>query len=434
MAKPAARKGDDVAHKKGAGAILDGSANVLINSKPAARQGDPVQHNKGVEPITQGSSCVSINSKAASRVTDKVGCGGPIAVGSANVLIGDGGAVACSACPGGVTVGSPINPLLGAKVLAGTDDLDFALPGALSLIWQRHYSSYLGPAGAEAGILGLGWRLPFEMHLKLSEEKTELFDTKNRVITFEALLPGAQEHSVAEGFWLLRGGRTAPVATPPALPEGLTLDQLHPATRAHYCPQPWQDEPRWAHIPTEWREDPHCCLAATAERNVWVFACLEPDNAASAWLLVAQSDVFGRSQRFERAITPESRNLRQGLFGSGPAQPGPELPLGQLTAIVDGLGRRFGLHYTQKRLLPTDTAPGDTGLRLQAVNVQDPSSPELQQALNGKPLVRYHYSAAGDLIKVEDRHGRAMREFTYEVAKQHHRMTSHRVLGGPVAS
>ena len=50
-------------------------------------------------------------------------------------------------------------------------------------------------------------------------------------------------------------------------------------------------------------------------------------------------DVFGRSQRFERAITPESRNLRQGLFGSGPAQPGPELPLGQLTAIVDGLGR-----------------------------------------------------------------------------------------------
>ena len=78
----------------------------------------------------------------------------------------------------------------------------------MSLVWQRHYSSYVGPAGAQAGLLGLGWRLPFEMHLQLCSDKTELFDTKNRVITFEALLPGAQAHSVAEGFWLLRGGST----------------------------------------------------------------------------------------------------------------------------------------------------------------------------------------------------------------------------------
>jgi len=430
MAKPAARKGDDVAHKKGAGAILDGSANVLINSRPASRQGDPVQHNQGVEPITQGSSTVSFNSKAASRTTDKVGCGGKIAVGSANVLIGDGGVVACSTCPGGVAVGSPVNPLLGAKVLAGADELDFALPGAMSLVWQRHYSSYVGPAGAQAGLLGLGWRLPFEMHLQLCSDKTELFDTKNRVITFEALLPGAQAHSVAEGFWLLRGGRTDSVSPPPALPEGLTLDDLHPATRSHYQPQPWQDEPRWAHIPSAWREDQHYCLAATAERNVWVFACLEPANAASPWLLVALIDVFGRSQRFERAVTPESRNLRQGLFGSSASQGDPELPLGQLCAIQDGLGRRFELAYTQIRLGRSDAVPGDKGLRLAGVSVQDLQRAELQRALGGKPLVRYHYSPAGDLIKVEDRHGRLLREFSYS----HHRISSHRVLGGPLAS
>jgi RHS repeat-associated protein len=146
-------------------------------------------------------------------------------------------------------------------------------------------------------------------------------------------------------------------------------------------------------------------------------------------------DVFGRMQRFERATSNEARNLPQGQVNPRRPRPDePELPLGQLTAIVDGLGRRFGLNYIHKTLLPTDTVPGDTGLRLQAVTVQDPSSPELQRALNGKPLVRYHYSAVGDLVKVEDRHGRAVREFTYEVAPTQHRMTSHRVLGGPVSS
>ena len=437
MAKPAARLGDNVAHKKAAGAILKGSTNVLVNGLPAARQSDPVQHNKVVEVITQGSSTVLFNSLPASRITDKVACGGMIAAGSGNVLIGDGGAVACSGCPNTGTVGNPVNPLLGAKVLGGPTELDFALPGPLAVVWQRHYSSYVGPAGAESGILGQGWRLPFEMHLKLSEEKTELFDTKNRVITFGPLAPGEQEHSRSEGFWLLRGGRPAARTTPPPpLPEGIKLEDLHPAARALYTHEAWQDEPRWAHIPTQWRENPACCLATTADRNVWLFVCVDEVPAPnSLWMMLALMDVFGRMQRFERATSAEARNLPQGLVNPKLARPDePELPMGQLTAIVDGLGRRFGLHYIHKRLLPTDSVPGDTGLRLQAVTVQDPSSPEFQQALNGKPLVRYHYSAAGDLIKVEDRHGRAVREFTYEVAPTQHRMTSHRVLGGPVAS
>uniref|UniRef100_UPI001ABBADC6 hypothetical protein n=1 Tax=Escherichia coli TaxID=562 RepID=UPI001ABBADC6 len=36
---------------------------------------------------------------------------------------------ACSVCPGGMTSGNPVNPLLGAKVLPGETDL--ALPGPL---------------------------------------------------------------------------------------------------------------------------------------------------------------------------------------------------------------------------------------------------------------------------------------------------------------
>ncbi|MDR0674157.1 MAG: DUF6531 domain-containing protein, partial [Zoogloeaceae bacterium] len=75
--------------------------------KPAARQGDAVSH-------------------------------GLIVQGSNTVLIGTQGGVACSVCPGGIAVGSPVNPALGAKVL--TDETDFALPApAIPLIWTRAY-------------------------------------------------------------------------------------------------------------------------------------------------------------------------------------------------------------------------------------------------------------------------------------------------------
>jgi hypothetical protein len=81
--------------------------------------------------------------KPASRIGDAV-AQGIIVQGSATVLIGDIGGVACSVCPGGMAVGSPVNPSLGAKVLSG--EIDFALPSAsLSLVWSRSYSSYVNP-------------------------------------------------------------------------------------------------------------------------------------------------------------------------------------------------------------------------------------------------------------------------------------------------
>jgi uncharacterized Zn-binding protein involved in type VI secretion len=88
MGLPAARKDDDVAHKDGAGAVLEGCPTVRINGLPAARLGDKVQHNKGIETITTGEPTVRIGGPIAARITDKVGCGGFIAVGSPNVRIG----------------------------------------------------------------------------------------------------------------------------------------------------------------------------------------------------------------------------------------------------------------------------------------------------------------------------------------------------------
>ena len=81
-----------------------------------------------------------MSGKPAARQGDMTQYGGPIVQGSAGVRIGAPTGVACSVCPGGMTSGNPVNPLLGAKVQPGETDL--ALPCPLPFILFRAYSSY----------------------------------------------------------------------------------------------------------------------------------------------------------------------------------------------------------------------------------------------------------------------------------------------------
>lgn len=79
--------------------IIAGSGDVIINGKPAARKGDAVllhacpcpnmPHGIHSRAISGGSDNVFINGKAAARVGDAIGCGGSVAAGSGNVIIGD---------------------------------------------------------------------------------------------------------------------------------------------------------------------------------------------------------------------------------------------------------------------------------------------------------------------------------------------------------
>lgn len=79
--------------------ITAGSGDVSINGIPAARKGDSVlfhacpcpkmPHGIHGRSISAGSANVSINGKAAARYGDAVGCGGSVAAGSGDVLIGD---------------------------------------------------------------------------------------------------------------------------------------------------------------------------------------------------------------------------------------------------------------------------------------------------------------------------------------------------------
>lgn len=70
------------------------STNVIINGKGAGRVGDSyaphgcIVHPSHTAHINSGSSTVFINGLAAARVGDAIDCGGTVATGSPDVIIG----------------------------------------------------------------------------------------------------------------------------------------------------------------------------------------------------------------------------------------------------------------------------------------------------------------------------------------------------------
>lgn len=78
-------------------ALAGGSPNVFINGKSAGREGDSYaphgckDHPPHAGTISSGAAHVFINGMKAARVGDSVSCGGTVAEGSANVIIGDKG-------------------------------------------------------------------------------------------------------------------------------------------------------------------------------------------------------------------------------------------------------------------------------------------------------------------------------------------------------
>ncbi len=125
MGKPAARLGD-IASNHGPWPptpILMGSGTVLINGLPAARKGDMVllhvipnnpPHGRA---INAGASKVKIDGIPAARVDDAISCGGKVAAGSGNVLIGDSPG---KASPTKVNIPDITFPSQSGKIVKGT--------------------------------------------------------------------------------------------------------------------------------------------------------------------------------------------------------------------------------------------------------------------------------------------------------------------------
>lgn len=70
------------------GPVIIGSPNVLIGSLPAARKGDKLVCIGPPDTINAGSSSVKINGKPAARLGDGTAHGGKIILGNPTVLIG----------------------------------------------------------------------------------------------------------------------------------------------------------------------------------------------------------------------------------------------------------------------------------------------------------------------------------------------------------
>lgn len=113
----------------------------------------------------------------------------------------DGRGKPCANCPG-LLVGHPVNPISGAKVLAGDTERDFALPAVLPLIWQRTYSSQ----SRRVGWLGQGWSLPYETCLPVSAAEVVIIDAFERDVTFSLPQPGQSIYSPYEKITLERTG------------------------------------------------------------------------------------------------------------------------------------------------------------------------------------------------------------------------------------
>ncbi|MFT4291701.1 DUF6531 domain-containing protein, partial [Enterobacter sp.] len=333
-----------------------------------------------------------MSGKPAARMGDMTKIGGPIVQGSAGVFIGAPTGVACSVCPGGVTSGNPVNPLLGAKVLPG--ETDIVLPGPLPFILSRSYSSYQTKTPAPVGVFGPGWKASFDIRLNITDETLILSDSGGRSLYFEPLFPGETAFSRSESLWLARGGTLA-------LHESSALYRL------------------WQTLPEDIRLSPHIYLAVNSPQGPWWILGwservpdtgeLLPAPLPPYRVLTGLADRFGRTLTFHRAA--------QGDFS------------GHITAVTDGAGRRFRLTLSTLTQTPPVSGYGaDSGVRLEAVWLTH--DPEYPYNLPAGPLVRYEYTPRGELAAVYDRDGMQVRSFTYD-AKNPGRMTAHSHAGRP---
>lgn len=351
-----------------------------------------------------------MSGKPAARQDDMTMYGGKIVQGSAGVLIGAPTGVACSVCPGGMTSGEPVNPMLGAKVLPG--ETDFVLPGPLPFILSRAYSSYRTKTPAPSGLFGPGWKMPADMCLQIRERELILNDSGGRSIHFESLSPGESAFSRSESFWLARCGVLAPDKSNP-------LHEL------------------WQTLPEDIRLSPNTYLATNSMQGPWwVLGWPErvpgADEALPASLppyrvLTGLTDSYGRTLTYHRAAEGE-------LSGS-------------VTGVTDGAGRRFHLVLTTQaqraeaargaglpaaqaypETLPATEYGTDKGIRLSQVWLTH--EPDTEKEQEPVMLSRYEYTPCGELLAVYDRGGVQVRSFVYD-PDHPGRMTGHRYAGRP---
>ncbi|WP_313302487.1 DUF6531 domain-containing protein [Diaphorobacter sp.] len=348
--------------------------------------------------------------------------------------------------PGVHVRGHRVDVLLGAAVLGDDTPPDFAFPGAFALQWQRQYCSHVdADEGGFCGVLGFGWNTPLEWRLSIatateaSPPRTGaqpeapgtcvLHDPSGRRICFDTIAEGASAYSASENIFVLRTCAPAcaeapPLVGPPRPPALQNTPQNAPAYSAYTARLPiWflNGQGRFGHLPLTLVEQPHIVFMALEHgEDIWAFA---PANRkalidgsetlpAREWLPLGRIDRLGRTQRMRYANV---------------------LGMQRLVSVQDGMGRRYALRYA--RVCEARRGPrfpsgyswqADTGVRLTEVCLSHPRSDD-DDANESAWLVRYSYSADGDLTEVHDRYGQRLHRYAY----LNHLLVQHQMRDGP---
>ncbi len=201
--------------------IAEGSDSVFIETYPAARKGDKLMCSA---QIASGSDDVRVggNKTAYLEIADdrewwetalEIGVG--LAMGRGNFL-GKLGCLAMGAVVGmagdalgrgfRALIGYPVHPATGGKVLDGSEDTDFVLPGPLPIAWRRFYSNH---DHRRDTVHGTGWCVPYEIELHVERpaagappSRITFVNPQGRHIDLPDVVPGTALFNVGEGFTL----------------------------------------------------------------------------------------------------------------------------------------------------------------------------------------------------------------------------------------
>ncbi len=320
--------GQEVHHKAGTQIVLEAGAEITLKAGGSFIKLDPsgvtivgsqVKINSGGSPGRgQGQAIVlprlpgeaepeesedtTLEPHQTPTLTSDIAAATP--VDFADIDISDGLASDCSACE--PAVGSPVNPLLGAKLLPA--ETDFALPAPRPFVFSRGYLS----SNANVGILGQGWSVPgASLALELHENACIVHDAQGREITFGELASGQARFSPTEQLWIRRGGPDSQEA---------------------------EADPRWQVLDETLRQDPQRIVLSDASLVYYVFE--QPADPSARWPLTQEHDRNGYTTEYqwEAAL---------------------------LTRVIDSAGRHYQFVY--EAMLPSQ--PNDAGQRLTGVKL-----------------------------------------------------------------
>ncbi|WP_147376740.1 DUF6861 domain-containing protein [Noviherbaspirillum saxi] len=175
-------------YKELAGSKLGPRFAQWVAANEAALHKSPV-----LQPGASAAERPPVRSKPAAPAPDSDPAAAPAPAGKTS----EGRGKSCKQC---VTVGHPVNPIFGNKLLTGELERDFALPAPLPLLWQRSYSS----DNPRTGWLGQGWSLPISLALQVSADHVVVLDPQQREVSFSLPQIGQRLYSPYEQVTLVR--------------------------------------------------------------------------------------------------------------------------------------------------------------------------------------------------------------------------------------